>query len=102
VARQHSLHALFYDAYYEAAQDSAAHALFCERAYGRNLCQHGVADMNQIQLLIDAQGIDQTTSLLELRGRFYAEGSVFLFKNRLADCDGAPNIQRYLYLVRPT
>jgi SAM-dependent methyltransferase len=64
-AREHSLHAFFYDAYYEAAEASAAHALFCERAYGQNLCQHGVADMNQIQLLIDLLGIDWTTSLLD-------------------------------------
>jgi SAM-dependent methyltransferase len=64
-AAAHSLYALSYDAYYEAAQDSAAHALFCERAYGLNLCQHGIADVEQVQVLIDELAIDSTTSLLD-------------------------------------
>jgi SAM-dependent methyltransferase len=65
VTKAHSLHAMFYNAYYNAARQSAAHALFCQRAYGLNLCQHGVADMHQIHLAIDALGIDHNTSLLD-------------------------------------
>jgi SAM-dependent methyltransferase len=50
-AAEHSLTAWFYDEYYQAVQHSPAHALFCERAYGRDLAQHGVADMEQLALL---------------------------------------------------
>ena len=52
-AQQQSLHALFYDEYYQAVIHSQAHALFCERVYGLNLCQHGMADMQQIQIALD-------------------------------------------------
>ena len=37
--------------------------------------------------------------LLELEAQFYAEGNEFLFKNRLAECDGLEDFQRYLYIV---
>lgn len=46
--QQHSLNALFYDEYYQAIRHSRAHALFCERVYGMNLGQHGMADMEQL------------------------------------------------------
>jgi SAM-dependent methyltransferase len=52
VSRQHSLHARFYNEYYEAVQHSRAHALFCQRAYGMDLHQHGAADMEQIRALL--------------------------------------------------
>jgi hypothetical protein len=51
-AEEHSLHARFYDAYYQAVLHSPAHALFCERVYGKDLAQHGIADMDQIALLL--------------------------------------------------
>lgn len=44
----------FYEAFYEAAPHSPAHAEFCERVFGQNLCQHGFADMTQLCTLIDA------------------------------------------------
>ena len=37
--------------------------------------------------------------LQELEPLFKAEGSYFLFKNRLAECDGMVDTQRYLYLI---
>jgi ubiquinone/menaquinone biosynthesis C-methylase UbiE len=55
-----------YDEYFSRAQTSQAHAKFCERAYGSNLCQHGVADMGQINALIDVLELDETNRVLEL------------------------------------
>ena len=44
----------FYERYYDAMTRSRAHAAFCERVFGRNLCQHGFADMTQLDALIEA------------------------------------------------
>jgi hypothetical protein len=38
----------FYNDFYPRAEQSKAHRTLCERVYGKNLCQHGMADMNQI------------------------------------------------------
>jgi ubiquinone/menaquinone biosynthesis C-methylase UbiE len=43
----------FYEKYYAAIPTSQSHAAFCERVYGRNLDQHGFADMGQIAALLD-------------------------------------------------
>ena len=40
-------------------------------------------------------------ALEELAPRFQAEGSDFLLKNRLADCEGMERYSRYLYLAHP-
>jgi 2-polyprenyl-3-methyl-5-hydroxy-6-metoxy-1,4-benzoquinol methylase len=53
IAAQHSLTTWFYNEYYQAVHRSPAHATFCDLVYGENLCQHGVADMAQIRLLLD-------------------------------------------------
>jgi SAM-dependent methyltransferase len=42
----------FYTSYYRAMERSRAHAEFCERVFGANLCQHGFADMAQLDLLL--------------------------------------------------
>ncbi len=55
-----------YDEYYSRAQTSQAHSKFCERAYGKNLCQHGVADMVQVNKLIKVLELDETNRVLEL------------------------------------
>lgn len=44
----------FYERFYLAVNHSQAHAHFCERAFGRNLCQHGFADMAQLAALLAA------------------------------------------------
>jgi ubiquinone/menaquinone biosynthesis C-methylase UbiE len=44
----------FYEHFYAATEQSHAHACFCEHAFGRNLCQHGFADMIQLDALIAA------------------------------------------------
>jgi 2-polyprenyl-3-methyl-5-hydroxy-6-metoxy-1,4-benzoquinol methylase len=64
-AQLHSLHALFYDEYYQAVIHSQAHALFCERAYGLNLCQHGMADMEQIRTALDELQVRAGMTLLD-------------------------------------
>ncbi len=42
----------FYERYYAAVATSQAHAAFCKRVFGRNLAQHGFADMAQIEVAI--------------------------------------------------
>jgi SAM-dependent methyltransferase len=44
----------FYERYHEAMARSRSHAAFCEKVFGRNLCQHGFADMAQLDALIAA------------------------------------------------
>lgn len=43
-----------YDNFFSRAEESRAHALFCERVYGLNLCQHGLADISQLDELLEA------------------------------------------------
>jgi SAM-dependent methyltransferase len=45
----------WYRRYYAAAPNSRAHAAFC--VYGRDLCQHGFADMTQLSRLLEVAGI---------------------------------------------
>jgi ubiquinone/menaquinone biosynthesis C-methylase UbiE len=42
----------FYTNFYDAVERSRAHALFCERVFGRDLSQHGFADQEQLELLL--------------------------------------------------
>jgi len=56
----------FYERYYDAMTRSRAHAAFCERVFGRNLCQHGFADMLQLDALIEAARLDPGQHALDL------------------------------------
>lgn len=56
----------FYIDYYAAAPRSAASAEFCRRVYGRDLCQHGYADMGQLDRLIDVAQIGAGSRVLDL------------------------------------
>ncbi len=56
----------FYDDFYDKAEKSKAHAIFCERVYGVNLCQHGMADDQQISLMLDELGLDSTSNIMDL------------------------------------
>ena len=60
-----SLHALFYNQYYKTVLQSRAHSLFCERVYGKDLGQHGMADMEQLDALIDELQIKPGMALLD-------------------------------------
>lgn len=42
----------FYTHFYTATQHSPVHAEFCERVFGRDLCQHGFVDMAQLDALL--------------------------------------------------
>jgi SAM-dependent methyltransferase len=56
----------FYDEFYDRAEKSHAHAVFCERVYGTNLCQHGMADDHQIALMLDELNLDEKCCVLDL------------------------------------
>ena len=47
----------FYTRFYDAVVGSAANAEYCARVYGRNLCQHGFADLAHLDHLIRASGM---------------------------------------------
>lgn len=56
----------FYDSYYARVEASPAHAAFCEYAYGRDLCQHGFATMEQLAKLVDVTGLNSQSRALDL------------------------------------
>ncbi len=56
----------FYTNFYSAIEHSPAHHAFCERAYGRDLGQHGFADMEQLDLLQQVTRIGPTHHILDL------------------------------------
>jgi SAM-dependent methyltransferase len=56
----------FYRRYYAAVQTSQAHAVFCEQAYGENLCQHGFMDREQFDYMLDALQLTTGEKVLEL------------------------------------
>lgn len=55
----------WYNEYFQRADGSAAHAQFCEQVYGRDLCQHGMMDIQELDFLI---------SLLEPRAKILEIG----------------------------
>jgi ubiquinone/menaquinone biosynthesis C-methylase UbiE len=55
-----------YENYYRDAPHSQAHARFCEQVYGKNLCQHGLADDAQLQILLDTLQLSPGTNVLDL------------------------------------
>ena len=56
----------FYTRFYQAVASSAANAEYCERVYGRNLCQHGFADLAHLDHLIQVSGIAAGSRVLDL------------------------------------
>jgi cyclopropane fatty-acyl-phospholipid synthase-like methyltransferase len=56
----------FYDKFYTCAAVSAAHGDMCERVYGRNLCQHGMADLPQLEAMLTELEIHVTDRVLDL------------------------------------
>jgi len=55
-----------YNNFYEAAAESKAHAVFCEKVYGRNLCQHGLADVFQLNKLLEVLKLNMNERVLDL------------------------------------
>ncbi len=56
----------FYTRFYEAAASSAANAEYCDRVYGRNLCQHGFADLPDLDEMVHVSGISASSRVLDL------------------------------------
>ena len=56
----------FYDEFYKKAEASVAHSELCEKVYKKNLCQHGMTDMNQLNLLISHLNINDNSNVLEI------------------------------------
>ena len=56
----------FYHDFYRATQTSAAHAQFCHRVFGLNLCQHGFADITQLDMLVAAANLRPDQHLLDI------------------------------------
>ena len=56
----------FYNDFFQLAEPSKAHALFCERVYGKNLCQQGMMDMAQLEKLLEVLVLDEHNHVLEL------------------------------------
>jgi ubiquinone/menaquinone biosynthesis C-methylase UbiE len=56
----------FYDNFYRATQSSEAHRQFCTRVFGLDLCQHGFADVQQLDALITAARLGPGQHVLDL------------------------------------
>ena len=56
----------WYTDFYRAAGQSRAHAVFCQRVYGRDLCQHGFADMAQLHRLLEVTRLKPGGRVLDL------------------------------------
>jgi SAM-dependent methyltransferase len=73
----------FYEAYYAAIERSQAHPTFCERVYGRDLGQHGFADLEQLELVREVVRLRSGQCALDL-GCGNGKITEYLF-----DCTGA-------------
>lgn len=56
----------FYTRFYRAVATSQANADYCARVYGRNLCQHGFADLAALNHLIQVSGMSAGSHVLDL------------------------------------
>ncbi len=73
----------FYEKYYAGTEHSQAHHLFCERVFGRDLCQHGFADLEQLDLLLQVTQLGPAQHALDLG---CGNGMIAEY---LSDCSGA-------------
>ena len=55
-----------YNNFFSIAEKSNAHALFCEKVYGKNLCQHGLADIFQLNKMLEVLGLTDSDRVLDL------------------------------------
>lgn len=54
----------WYNEYFRRAAESPTHARFCEAVYGRDLCQHGMMDVEEMEFL--ASLLNSSESVLEI------------------------------------
>jgi cyclopropane fatty-acyl-phospholipid synthase-like methyltransferase len=73
----------FYNAYYAAVEQSQAHHAFCERVFGKDLCQHGFTDLEQLELLLQVTQLGSAQRVLDLG---CGNGMIAEY---LSDCTGA-------------
>jgi cyclopropane fatty-acyl-phospholipid synthase-like methyltransferase len=73
----------FYEDFYSRVASSLAHADFCERVFGKNLCQHGFADMAQLDMLLKVMQLETGQHALDLG---CGNGMISEY---LSDCTGA-------------
>jgi len=64
--KNHPIAEYFYDEFYTRAANSRTHSEFCEKAYGINLCQHGMMDLKQMNFLLSELNLDSRNNVLEL------------------------------------
>jgi SAM-dependent methyltransferase len=64
--RRHGASAHHYQHFYPTAHASAAHSLFCERVYGRDLCQDGQTDMTCLHDVIDRLQMNAGSRALDI------------------------------------
>lgn len=56
----------FYETFYQTVVHSAVHATFCTRCFGRNLGQHGFADMAQVDAILQTINLRPGMQALDL------------------------------------
>lgn len=56
----------FYTNYYAAIEQSQAHRTFCERVFGKDLGQHGFADLGQLELVLQTTQLGAAHHALDL------------------------------------
>ncbi|MEM5773729.1 MAG: class I SAM-dependent methyltransferase [Anaerolineaceae bacterium] len=56
----------FYTRFYTAIQHSRAYSLFCERVFGLDLGQHGFADVQQLDLLLETAALTPRSRALDM------------------------------------
>lgn len=55
-----------YENYYRIAPESEAHQAFCDRVYGLDLCQHGLVDQPQLEILLQELNLSPADHVLDL------------------------------------
>ncbi|MGA2490079.1 MAG: class I SAM-dependent methyltransferase [Anaerolineales bacterium] len=73
----------FYTAFYSAVELSQAHHVFCERVFGMDLCQHGFANLEQLELLLKVSQLGRRQRALDLG---CGNGMITEY---ISDCTGA-------------
>lgn len=56
----------WYQEFYQAAQSSQTHAVYCERLYGKNLCQQGFMSMQDLNKLLEVTCLDEKSQVLDM------------------------------------
>ena len=56
----------FYDDFLVRSAESKAHAIFCEKVFGKNLCQYNVLDMNQLNTMLKIMNLKPNHLVLDI------------------------------------